>query len=154
MMKSQQKLDIIRTLETQGLLVALEHLKKEIAKTNPVLIHLEADKDVEKLFSQAAQETIFSIVAEAMANACKHAQAANLYFRLHQQGMNVIIAVEDDGIGFDVAIVKANYAEAWCHFEERAASVKGKIVIQSARGKGTQITLTIPVDVEQSTVEG
>jgi signal transduction histidine kinase len=74
-----------------------------------------------------------------------HAQADNLYIRLHQRGTDVITEVEDDGLGFDVAKVKASHAEEWLNLEERVALVKGKTEIQSTPGKGAKITVTIPV---------
>jgi signal transduction histidine kinase len=156
-MAPQKQLESTLILETQGLLAALEQLKKEITEithTGPITIHLEAGKDVEKLLSKEAQNAVFHIVAEAMANACHHAQADNLYLRLYQRGANVITEVEDDGVGFDVAKVKARYAEhepsksKRLNLKERAASVKGKTEIQSTPGKGTKIKVTIPVDVK------
>ena len=122
-MVPQKQLDLTPVLETQGLLAALEQLKKELAKTNPIPIHLDADKDVEKLLGRPAENTILSIVAETAANALAHAEAGNLYLRLHQHGTDVITEVEDDGVGFDVAKLKASRAEAWLNFEERAAQV-------------------------------
>lgn len=156
-MVPQKQLESTFILETQGLLAALEQLKKEmpeITHTVPIPIHLEAGKDVEKLLSKEAQDAIFYIVAEAMANACHHAQTDNLYLRLYQHGTNVIAEVEDDGVGFDVAKVEARYAKREpsdserLNFRARAALVKGKIEIQSAPGKGTKITVTIPVDLK------
>ena len=154
-MVPQKQLESTFILETQGLLAALEQLKKEmpeITHTAPIPIHLEAGKDVEKLLSKEAQDAIFHIVAEAMSNACHHAQADNLYLRLYQHGTNVIVKVEDDGVGFDVAKVEARCAKREpsdserLNLRERAALVKGKTKIQSAPGKGTKITVTIPVD--------
>jgi signal transduction histidine kinase len=81
-MVPQKQLESTFILETQGLLAALEQLKKEmpeITHTAPIPIQLEAGTDVEKLLGKEAQDTIFYIVAEAMANACRHAQADNLH---------------------------------------------------------------------------
>ena len=147
-MVPQKQLDLTPVLETQVLMAALEQLKKEIAKTNPIPIHLETDKDIEKLLGQPAQKAIFSIVAETIANALAHAQADNLYLRLHQRGTDVITEIEDDGLGFDAAKVKASHAEEWLNLEERAALVKAKTEIQSAPGKGTKITVIIPIDLK------
>ena len=147
-MMPQKPSDLTPILETQGLLAALEQLKKEIAKTNPIPIHLDTDKDIEKLLGQPAQKVIFSIVTETIANALAHAQANNLYLRFHQRGTDVITEVEDDGLGFDVAKVKASHSEGWLNLEKRAASVEGKAEIQSTPGKGTKITVTIPIDLE------
>ena len=153
-MAPQNQLESTFILETQGLLAALEQLTKEIAgamETDPVPIHLEADSTIEKLLDQEAQSTIFRVVLEALANACKHAQANNLYVRLYQRGTDVITEIEDDGIGFDVAAVEARYAEHEPGSSERpdpregSALVKGKASIQSAPGQGTKITVTIPI---------
>jgi two-component system NarL family sensor kinase len=143
-----QQLDLAPVLETQGLLAALEQLKREIADSYPILVHLEADKDVEKLLGQPAQEAILSIAAETAANALAHAQADNLYLRLHQRGTDVITEVEDDGIGFDVAKVKASHTKEWFNLEEHVALAKGKIEIQSTPEKGTKVTTTIPVELK------
>ena len=147
-MMPQKPSDLTPILETQGLLVALEHLKKEIAQITPIPIYLDTDKDIEKLLGQPAQKVLFSIITETIANALTHAQANNLYLRLHQRGTAVITEVEDDGLGFDVAKVKANHTEEWLNLEKRAASIEGKAEIQSTPGKGTKITVTIPVDLK------
>ncbi len=90
-------------------MAALEQLRQVVAKTEHVPIHLETDKAVETLLSQPAQKAVFSIVVETVVNAVGHAQADNLYLRLQQRGMEIIAEVEDDGLGFDVAQVKASY---------------------------------------------
>ncbi len=141
-------------LETQGLIAALEQLKQKLSETDNTPIHLEADREAEALLNKEAQGSIFYIIEEAITNARKHAKANNLWIRLYQQGMNVIAEVEDDGKGFDVASVEASYAErsslGMLNLRERAALVKGKTVIRSKPGRGTKITVTIPVNVEQN----
>ena len=55
-MAPQEQLKSTLVLESQGLLAALEQLEKdiaEIAKTALIPIHLEADKDIEKLCCQS-----------------------------------------------------------------------------------------------------
>jgi two-component system NarL family sensor kinase len=149
-MVPQKQIQSMHTLETQGLLTALEGLKDEIAETDPIPIHLEADADAAELLSKEAQKAVFSIAAEATANACKHARAGNIYLRLYKRGTSVIAEVEDDGTGFDMAEVKASMAERgrpespdmW----ERAAAVNGELVVKSAPGEGTKVTLTVPVE--------
>ena len=156
-MAHQKQLGSTSTLKTQGLLAALAQLKEEIPKitqTTPLPVHLDASKDIEKLLSEEAQEAIYHIVVEVMTNACRHARADNIYLRLYQQRANVITEVEDDGAGFDVAKVEARYASRGPgdpeipDFKARAARVKGKTEIQSEPGKGTKVTVTIPIDIK------
>jgi NarL family two-component system sensor histidine kinase LiaS len=102
--------------------------------------------------SKGAQEAVFSIAAESIANACKHARADNINIRLYQRGTDVIAEVQDDGVGFDVGQVKADLAERRRRDPElsdlwqRAAAVGGEFRIQSTPGKGTKITVTVPVE--------
>ena len=135
-------------LETQGLIAALEQLRQKLAETDPYTIHLETDKEAEEMLSKEAQGAIFYIVDEATTNVRKYAQAKNLWIRLYRRGMNVIAEAEDDGKGFDVAAVEANYASrsslGLLNLQERATLVKGKTVIRSTPGQGTKITVTIP----------
>lgn len=140
-------------LETQGLIPALEQLKQKWTETNPLPIHLELDKEAEALLSKEAQGAIFYITDEAATNVRKHAQAKNLWIRLYEQGMNVITEIEDDGAGFDVAELEANYASrgslGMINMRERATLVKGKTIIKSTPGEGTKIIVTVPVGVAQ-----
>lgn len=147
------QVDLGRIPESQGLSVALELLKEETMATTPIAIHLEIDNAIEKLLSQLAQEVLLSLVVEAVANASKHAQADNLYLRLYQHGLQVVVEVEDDGAGFEVAKTEADHSEARLYQEQRAAMVNGKTAIQSAPGKGTKVTLSIPIDGEPTTIE-
>ena len=151
-MGAQEQPKWTRTVETQGLFVALAELKQETAESEPVPIHLEADADAEKLLSKGTHGVIFSIAAECIANACKHARADNINIRLYQRGTDVIAEVQDDGVGFDVGQVKADLADRrrrdpqlsdpW----QRAAAAGGEFRIQSTLGKGTKATVTVPVE--------
>ncbi len=147
-------------LESQGLVAALEQLTQKIQETVSFDIDLKADREVDKLIDKDAKGAIFYIVEEATNNVRKHAHADNLSIRIFQRGMNVVAEVADDGIGFDVAEMEANYASrgslGMMNLRERAVLVKGKTVINSAPGKGTRITVTVPAsmpDTDEETPE-
>jgi signal transduction histidine kinase len=135
-------------LESQGLIAAMRQLRQKISETDPVPIHLEADPVAEDLLSKDAKGAIFYIVQEAITNARKHSEADNIWIRIYPRSLNVIAEVEDDGRGFDVAAVEADYASrgslGMTILRERATLVKGKTVINSAPGEGTKITVTVP----------
>ncbi len=140
-------------LESQGLLPALRQYVDKLAETDPLPIHIEAEKDVDKYLDKEAQGALFYIVEEAITNARKHANATDLWVRLYRQGtMHVIVEVEDNGEGFDIASVQKNYEErgslGMMNLRERAALAGGKTVIQSTPGEGTKITVTMPTQDE------
>ncbi|HQE92227.1 MAG TPA: GAF domain-containing sensor histidine kinase [Anaerolineae bacterium] len=145
-------------LESQGLIAALQQLKQKVSETDPLpVINLELNKEAESLLSTEAQGAVFYITDEATTNARKYAKAKNLWIRLYRRGMNVITEIEDDGVGFDVAALEANYATrgslGMINLRERATLVKGKTVIKSAPGQGTKITVTIPVVLPEAEFE-
>ncbi|MBN1876669.1 MAG: GAF domain-containing protein [Anaerolineae bacterium] len=151
----RQMLFILRPLilETQGLAPAVEQLVQKITETNPLPIHMEIDSVAAKLMSKEAQGAVFHIIEEGLNNVRKYAQANDVWIRIYPKGTNVIAEVEDNGSGFDIAKTEASYDERGSlglkNLRERAILVKGKTVIQSEPGKGTKITVTVPVDRKQ-----
>jgi signal transduction histidine kinase len=140
-------------LESQGLVAALEQLRQKFQETSAVTLHLEADREVDRLLSKDTKGSVFYIVEEATNNARKHAQANNIWIRLYQRGMNVVAEVEDDGKGFDVAAMEANYASRGSlgiiNIRERAILAKGKTVFNTAPGKGTKVVVTVPISMPE-----
>ena len=147
----RQMLFILRPLilESQGLVAALEQLRLKVQETSSVPIHLEADRSADRELTKDAKGAIFYIVEEAFANARKHAHAKNIWIRLFQRGMSIVAEVEDDGVGFDVPAMEVDYAArgslGMINLRERAMLVKGKTAIVSAPGRGTTVTVTVPV---------
>lgn len=142
-------------LESQGLIAAIEQLCQKISETSTIPVHLEADRETDRLLNKDAKGAIFYIVEEATTNARKHSQAENIWIRIYQRGMNVVAEIEDNGKGFDVAALEVDYASrgslGMINLRERAALVRGKTVISSTIGQGTKVTVTVPVDVTRST---
>lgn len=87
------------------------------------------------------------IVQEALSNIRKHSKASKAsvqtLFRDHQ----LALIIEDDGIGFELATrpspEKSQYGLQT--MRERAESLHGKFMIQSQPGKGTKITVSLPL---------
>ncbi len=86
------------------------------------------------------------IVQEALANIWRHARATSASVRFALEGDDVVVSIEDDGVGF----VIDPSGEQRRHFglmtmRERAESVGGGLTIATAPGKGTQITARLPL---------
>lgn len=134
-------------LETQGLTVALEQYAEKLRETEGLIIHVDSALD-ERLPAKT-EGIAFSIIEEAVNNARKHARAENVYVRLRLQQDLLVAEVEDDGCGFDLSSVETRYDQrdslGLINMKERAALVSGNLTIKSEPGKGTQITLLIPL---------
>lgn len=93
---------------------------------------------------------IYRIIQECLNNIAKHSDATNATVRLVASHPNLIIRIEDNGIGFDVEKRKAQALTenrlGLSGMEERAALMHGTLKINSKAGKGTKILVEVPVD--------
>lgn len=141
-------------LESQGLVAALGQLAEKMRDTHGVEVALQAQPDVELYLDTHAQGVLFYIVEEAVNNARKHAQAQEIIVRLGKRESFVVIEVEDHGVGFDVDEVTAGYDRrgslGLVNMRERAELIEGTLRIQSAPGRGTKITIALPIRPDAS----
>jgi signal transduction histidine kinase len=135
-------------LETKGLIPALEAYSSRLTETERFAVHLEVDGEVPPLTKKAGS-AIFAVVQEAIGNAKKHTQAKNIWLSVKCQGDALNVTVQDDGKGFDVSKVQANYESrgslGMINMYERAEMIRGTFSIQSAVGKGTTVRLSAPL---------
>lgn len=138
-------------LETQGLKVTLEqYLERFKGNSAGTEIVLEADGFEDVQLETKTEGTLFNIIQEAANNALKHARARHLYVRLRREGQNLVAVVQDDGAGFDMQAVLNSYEKrgsfGLLNIDERARLVGGSAEIQSAPGKGTTVTIVVPLE--------
>ena len=69
----------------------------------------------------------------------KHARAENVEIILERRAENVLLIVEDDGVGFDPAEEGAGRGLGLLGMQERAALVGATLEIESSAGKGTTV---------------
>jgi signal transduction histidine kinase len=135
-------------LENQGLAAALEQLRQKMWDTHGLALTLDIEPGVEELISAQAQGVLFYIIEEAVNNARKHAAARNHWVRLYHREQYVITEIQDDGVGFDPALTAVAYDQrgslGMVNMRERAALVEGTLLIDSAIGAGTKITVLLP----------
>lgn len=90
---------------------------------------------------------IIRIIQEALNNVRKHAQASTVTIRIITKSTRqIIIRVEDDGRGFDLKKLKEgdNARFGLQIMRERAESVGGRLLIDTAPGQGTRLEVVLP----------
>lgn len=89
----------------------------------------------------------FQILRELLNNAVAHSKAEHVSVRVAAEDGKLVMEVEDDGIGFDVARVRAEKASqghlGLIGVEERARQSDGTFTIASKPGKGTRATAAL-----------
>ncbi|MFZ5917818.1 MAG: GAF domain-containing protein [Chloroflexota bacterium] len=138
-------------LESQGLVVALQRYGEQLRQQELFNVHLETG-DWDKPIGQQVAGVIFSIVQEAVNNTRKHAKASNIWIRLKETSTHLVVQIEDDGLGFDVAAVEREYntqgSFGLLNMRERAELIEGEFSIESSEvmpEQGTLVTLRVPL---------
>jgi signal transduction histidine kinase len=85
---------------------------------------------------------VFRIAQESLNNVRRHAQARHVGIRLAQEGDQWMLTVRDDGHGFDPARRRHGYGVLG--MEERARLLGGQLEVDSAPGRGTEVSLRFP----------
>jgi signal transduction histidine kinase len=136
-------------LENQGLGAALEQLAEKMRETHGQNVIVRMQPDIEDLLDSNKQGVVFYLIEEAINNARKHAQASLIRVELKRAKNNLAVQIVDNGVGFDLHEVDAGYSTrgslGMVNMRERAALLDGTLNVESARGKGTRITLIAPL---------
>jgi PAS domain S-box-containing protein len=122
------------TVETGGLILALQELAVNVVKRAGVDCRLEYDEAV-ALHEHAVAVHLFRIAQEAVNNAVKHARARKIRIALTRKDLKIQLMVEDDGIGISP---DRNNGGMGLHIMKYRASVIGaSLQIQPASAGGT-----------------
>jgi signal transduction histidine kinase len=135
-------------LEDLGLSNALQWLVSNLVKNSDIKITLDI-REANFQFPPDIQITIYRIFQEALTNAVKHAQAKNISVVIEKASHEISFSVEDDGKGFD----SMNNGDqngtkrglGLGTMQDRAEILGGSFNVWSQEGKGTRISLQIPI---------
>ena len=142
-------------LEHFGLSAALRRLFSDFAKNYNIEVSIDMIDAVDQLFSRDDQAIVYRIFQEAVHNVGKHAQATRLQVTGVRYGNEVSFTIEDNGKGFDMHDVSRRDIDrrgmGLDIMQERAGMLGGTLEVSSREGKGTRITLRVPVAEEGNT---
>lgn len=92
----------------------------------------------------ATEFVAYQIAREALINSLKHAHASVIVALVRVLGSELVLVVEDDGVGFSMQTVDSASHFGIDLMDERTRSVGGNIRISSVKGHGTQVTARFP----------
>jgi two-component system, NarL family, sensor kinase len=132
-----------RMLDDLGLLPTIEWYCRSFCEASAATRlerHLAAD---EARIVGPLKLEIFRILQEALNNVAQHASARNVFVELAQEGAELRLLVEDDGVGFN-ATEHANGSGRHLDIglqsiRKRICATKGRLILESTPGAGTKI---------------
>ena len=102
----------------------------------------------------SSQEHVRRFISEGLTNIARHAQARHVRIFSQENGQELILEIEDDGVGFVVAEGTARAGHyGLLGLAERARLVGGKLDLRSLPGQGTLLRLQIPLVSEENNDE-
>jgi len=135
-------------LDDLGLLPALRWYVKRYENRTGILVGLEA-VGLELRLPEHIETAMYRVVQEALTNVARHARASRVDVRLQRRDSIVQAFIEDDGSGFDPAEVADREAQGrgvgLVGMRERIAALGGSLEIESHPGKGTRLTIELPL---------
>jgi two-component system NarL family sensor kinase len=130
-------------IKQNGLIKALEFEIQQINKPGRYNIKLVVTGDVP--FMEADLElAIFRMVQEALSNIMKHADATQIEVAVSISKEELQIEIKDNGCGFLLSEIGEG-GNGLKNISARASSLNGKSEINSIKGQGTQVIITIPI---------
>ena len=123
-------------LSRGGLGPALKTLARRSA------VPVELDVGVDRRLPDSVEVAAYYVVAEALTNAAKHAQASGVSVRVEPEGATLHLSIRDDGVG---GADTAN-GSGLTGLVDRVEALGGQMTISSQPGRGTSLAVKIPLE--------
>lgn len=130
-------------LDELGMIPAIEWLADDFANRYGLAVSVDgAEVDVPGQTAIA----VFRIVQEALSNVVRHADATTVHIQLTQSEGQLVLQVQDDGVGWDKVPSASGPRKSLglLGIRERARLLGGSFTIDSTLGKGFCLTVKIP----------
>ena len=138
-----------RYLEQLGLAEALDAMIDQVASSTEIRFERKLEP-VDDLLPTEAATSVYRIAEEALNNVMKHAQTSSARVHLIRDLRHVRLIIQDNGSGFEPAHLNGNGGLGLAEIGERVRILAGKLEIESHRGRGTTLTISIPFKEEKS----
>jgi PAS domain S-box-containing protein len=130
-------------IEDLGLIDSLTDLTSNVNLTGKLRVSFFANKRMEPALSKTQQLTIYRIIQEILNNAVRHSEASEVTVSLKNDRDLVELCVQDDGIGFDLGVIKKGAGLK--NIENRVYLLNGTFSIYSKPGQGCKFIIKFPV---------
>jgi len=127
-----------------GILPGVEWLVEEFQKRSGIHCTVSvSESDI--ALGEDRSIVLFRIVQESLTNVSRHANARNVEILLDHDAERIRLDVEDDGVGFDVDAARRKKTFGLLGIQERVIMLRGELAITSAPGRGTRISVSMPI---------
>jgi signal transduction histidine kinase len=134
-------------LEEFGLTLGLTDMINEVDEQTDIFFTVDIDP-VDSVLDKTTALHIYRITQELLTNIVKHSRAKKVKINLKSNSNRIKLTVKDDGLGFNVHDLKLfSKSLGMRSIKERCNIINAKIVVNSAKGKGTETVIAFPIPV-------
>jgi len=128
-------------LDDIGLLPALRWQAREVARRTGIRVDVASDNILAELPDEF-KTCIYRVVQEALHNCSRHAEAHACRISLREDGDRILLAIQDDGKGFNL---QQERGLGLLGIQERVERLGGAFHVESEPGKGTLLAISLPL---------
>ncbi|MBC7848092.1 MAG: sensor histidine kinase [Chitinophagaceae bacterium] len=128
-----------------GLDAALKDFCNDVNQSGALQIEYKSIGLETAVIDSTLSITVYRIIQELVNNTMKHAVAKTAIVQVAKNNNELSITVEDDGKGFDPAILRQSKGIGWSNIQNRVEFLKGKLDVQSGNAKGTSVLIELTV---------
>ncbi len=135
-------------LDDLGLNAAMESLARTAAQRMGIEVtvrHDELDPPVDPAMATA----LYRMVQEALTNVARHAHATDVCIDLRVQNGQVVLTVEDNGIGLPSDALRRQGHWGLRGLRERVTQFGGHLTLDNAPGSGARLRMELPVNATE-----
>jgi len=137
-----------RHLETVSLGWSMRSYIKEFSNYSGLRIDFQ-DEGVPPHLPMPITICLYRLLQESLGNIFKHANATNVTARLSGSQNEIVLSVVDDGTGFNTGVLEGHKKGlGLTSMQERVRPLRGRISIESGGGRGTTVTVRVPLPSE------
>jgi two-component system sensor histidine kinase UhpB len=130
-------------LDDLGLNAAIEWLAESWARRMGVAVRLQLG-DADPPLGQVASIALYRMVQEALTNVARHAGASEVRIEIRHQAGELVLTVQDNGVGFAEPSIYREGSHGLMGIRERAYMLGGQLEVGNASGGGGSITVRLP----------
>ena len=131
-------------LDDLGLVEAIEWQAQQFQTRTGITCTLNRSVEAAPL-SQEQSTAAFRIFQEAMTNVIRHAHASQVEITMKEKNGTFVLLISDNGVGFNENDETGQACLGLLGMQERAYLVGGRFFIKSDSGRGTVVTVQIPL---------
>jgi signal transduction histidine kinase len=143
---ARQAIDNLRSLPETSTRDWLLHIARDFEASSGLPVD-SSSVCVEYELPPTLRAQLIRIVQEALSNVRKHAHASSVILSVEQHGDNLVLEVQDDGLGFDPARTGGEAHYGLIGMRERAAMIGAELEVEAQPGAGTRVRLHLPLPV-------